>query len=88
MKIKKGFVLSKIGNDTVAVATGELSRQFAGVVVISGCGEFLWTKLGEDISRDELVAAVLDEYDVEAERAAADVDKFIARLSENKMLEE
>jgi len=87
MKIKKGFVLSKIGNDTVAVATGELSRQFAGVVVISGCGEFLWTKLTEDISRDELVAALLDEYDVEAERASADVDRFIEQLSQANILE-
>lgn len=87
MKIKKGFVLSKIGNDTVAVATGELSRQLAGVVVISGCGEFLWTKLTEDISRDELVAALLDEYDVEAERATADVDRFIEQLSQANILE-
>ncbi len=87
MKIKKGFVLSKIGNDTVAVATGELSRQFAGVVVISGCGEFLWTKLTDEISRDELIAALLDEYDVEAERAAADVDKFIEQLSQANILE-
>ena len=87
MKIKKGFILSKIGNDTVAVATGELSRQFAGVVVISGCGEFLWKKLSEEITRDELVAALLDEYDVEAERAATDVDKFIEQLSQANILE-
>ena len=87
MKIKKGFILSKVGNDTVAVATGELSRQFAGVVVIAGCGEFLWKKLAEDISRDGLVAAVLDEYDVDAERAATDVDAFIKQLSDANILE-
>ena len=88
MKIKQGFVLSQVGGNTVAVATGELSRHFAGVVVISGCGEFLWKKLSEGITRDELIAAVLEEYDVEEARASADVDKFIAQLAENKMLDE
>ncbi|MBQ9079543.1 MAG: PqqD family protein [Clostridia bacterium] len=87
MKIKNGFVLSKIGNDTVAVATGELSRNFAGVVMLGGCGAFLWEKLTEETDREALVEALLAEYDVDKERASRDVDDFIKKLSDAGILE-
>lgn len=88
MKIKQGFVLSKIGNDTVAVATGELSREFSGVVVLNGSGVFLWNRLQNDVTRDQLLAAMLDAYEVPEATAAADIDAFLAKLEQSGAIEE
>lgn len=88
MKIKQGFVLSKIGNDTVAVATGELSREFSGVVVLNGSGVFLWNQLQNDVTRDQLLAAMLDAYEVPEATAAADIDAFLAKLEQSGAIEE
>lgn len=88
MKIKQGFVLSKIGNDTVAVATGELSREFSGVVVLNGSGVFLWNQLQNDVTRDQLLAAMLEAYEVPEATAAADIDAFLAKLEQSGAIEE
>ena len=61
MKIKQGFILSKIGNDTVAIATGELSRTFSGVIMLNGTGVFLWERLQQDTTREQLVADMLEQ---------------------------
>lgn len=87
MKIKKGFVLSKIGNDTVAVATGELSHVFSGVIMLNNSGEFLWKQLESDTTRDRLLASMLETYDVSEAEAAADIDAFVARLTAAGILE-
>ncbi len=88
MKIKQGFVLSKIGNDTVAVATGELSREFSGVVVLNGSGVFLWNQLQNDVTRDQLLSAMLEAYEVPEATAAADIDAFLSKLEQSGAIEE
>lgn len=87
MKIKKGFVISKIGDDTVAVATGELSKKFSGVVFLNGSGEFLWDKLAEDTDTDKLLAAMLDKYDVDEQTARADIAAFVEKLTAAGIIE-
>lgn len=88
MRVKKEFMLTKIGNNNVAVATGKLSCEFSGVVMLNGCGTFLWSLLQSDVTREQLIAAVLDRYDVSEEQATADIDGFLAKLRENGALEE
>ena len=73
MKIKQGFILSKIGNDTVAIATGELSRTFSGVIMLNGTGVFLWERLQQDTTREQLVADMLEHYDVSRAEATEDI---------------
>ncbi len=87
MKIKKGFVLSKIGNDTVAVATGELSHDFSGVIMLNNSGVFLWNRLESGATRDELLASMLEKYDVSETEAAADIDAFVEQLTGAGILE-
>ncbi len=88
MRVNSEFVLSKIGNDNVAVATGELSRRFPGVIVLNGSGRFLWGLLQNDVTREQLISAMLEEYDVPEAQAAADIDAFLVKLRESGALEE
>lgn len=88
MKIKKGFILKELGGQYVAVATGEASRIFQGVVKLNGTGAFLWGLLEKGATRDELVNGLLAEYDVERDRAESSVSAFLEKLKTEKMLEE
>ena len=77
MKIKNGFVMEKVGGAYLAVATGERASEFKALVRLNGTGAFLWQQLSEgDKSEEELLAAVLGEYEVEEERAKADIEAF------------
>ena len=88
MKIKSGFVLEQVGTGYLAVAVGERAADFSGLVRMNGTGAFLWNLLAErDMTREELVAAVLAEYEVDEARALTDIVAFEAKLLENGILE-
>ena len=87
MKIKKGFVVRKVGGECVAVPTGEMSKNFHGMINLNGTGGFLWNFYCEEHSVDEGVAALLAEYDVEESVVRADVERFVEILLKNGFAE-
>ena len=88
MKIKKGFVLRVVGGENVVVPVGEMSKTFHGMINLNETGAFMWKFFTENHTIDEGIDALCAEYDVERERAAQDVEKFIQVLSQNNFLEE
>lgn len=87
MKIKQGFVLSKISGITVAVATGAPVAGDPYAITLSETSEFLWRLMCEDVTEDALVAALTDQYDVDENVARADVSDLISELSALGVLE-
>lgn len=87
MQIKKDFTIQKVGNSYIAVAVGETSKTFHGMVRLNETGAFLWKKMSEgDVTVDELVDALLSEYDVDRETAAHDVEQLVAQFRESGIL--
>ncbi len=84
MQIKKDFTIQKVGNSYVAVAVGESSRNFHGMIRLNETGAFLWNLMAEkNCSEDDLVDAILAEYEVDRETVAADVRRIVSNLAEN-----
>lgn len=89
MKIKEGFVVEKVGNRYLAVAVGTRADEFNSLIRMNGTGVFLWEKLTEAHRTEvELVELMLAEYDVEKERAEADVSAFCGMLRKAGLLDE
>jgi hypothetical protein len=55
-------------------------------LALKGSGPFLWDLLKEEKSKDDLVEALLIEYEVDAETAEKDVENFLETLLEWKAL--
>ncbi len=89
MKIKEGFMLSRVGSQAVVVAVGEASRGFNGLIRLNDTGEFMWEKLSgpQGITEERLAALMIDAYDVDEETAKRDTAAFIAKLNEAGLLE-
>ena len=88
MKIKSGFVLEEVGGSYIAVAVGARAKEFSGLVRLNETGAFLWERLAAaDVSREELLAAMLAEFDVPSDVALADITAFERKLAENGILE-
>lgn len=87
MKIEKEFVLREIAGDYVIIPTGKTVLEFNGLATINEVGVFLWKLLQDEISEEELVNKLLEEYDVDEETARTDVAEFIDVLVDNKVLE-
>ena len=87
MKIKNGFLLRKLGETHVVVPVGQASIDLRGMISLNATGAFLWEALGEEQTEETLTALLLDAYDVDEVRAAADVARFVQLLKDNALLQ-
>ena len=87
MKIKKGFVLRVVGGESVVVPVGEMSKTFHGMINLNETGAFLWKFFSSEHTVDEAVVALCTEYEVEEDRARADVEKFANIIQQNGFTE-
>jgi Coenzyme PQQ synthesis protein D (PqqD) len=63
-----------------------LDGRDATYLTLNGSGALLWRMLAASATRDELVGALLEAYEVEESTAAADTDAFLTNLSEQGLL--
>ncbi len=87
MKLKSGFVLKSVGENHIVVPVGAQTVDFRCMITLNETGAFLWKLLETEQTEQALVSALLEEYDVTAERAAADVAAFVANLQDGALLE-
>ena len=85
MKLKDGFLLREVAGETVVIPTGD-TMDLNMMITLNDTGRFLWERLSEDTTEEVLVQALLAEYDVDAETAAAAVAQFIAALKKHDFL--
>ena len=86
MQINKDFTIQKVGSSYVAVPVGETSKHFHGMVRLNETGAFLWKLMAEkDCTEEELVDAILSEYEIDRATAAADVHRIVEQLRENQI---
>lgn len=88
MKIASGFVRRTVGDSYMVVPVGTRTRDIPGIIALSESGALLWEKLEQGATENELVEAILAEYEVERDQAEADVKAFVAELCGKGILEE
>ena len=82
MVAKQGFVLRNVVDEHILMPTGDNIGVFGGSVVMNDVSAFIWEKLQNPMSKEDLLQAVLDEFDVEKDAAEADLDAVLAQLKE------
>ena len=87
MKIRNNFVLKKIAGSYVVVPVRTRAVDFSGIIKLTESGAFLWRILENGADREELIAKMLEEYAVDEATAAADIDRFVAKLREADLIE-
>jgi hypothetical protein len=87
MKIKDGFAKRNIAGSEIVVPVGKNCLDFNGMITLNESGGFFWDCFKNDITIDEAVDMVTAEYEVEPDRARADIEKFVQMLKDNDILE-
>jgi len=88
MRIKGKFVVRKIADEIVALPTGNDALHFSGIISLNEVGEFLFQLLGEEQDLNSMIRAVVSEYEVDEQTAAADIADFLAVMRQNDLLDE
>jgi hypothetical protein len=86
MKIDKQFILRKIAGDYVIIPTGKTALEFNGMITVNEQGAFLWQQLSGETTEEQLVDALLNEYDVDRQTAQEDVSEFLQVLQHYDIL--
>ncbi len=86
MKIKDEFILKKLtGTNVVVPAVGVVDMSF--IVTLNETACFLWEKLSQETRMEDLITALLAEYEVDRETAKKEIEKFLKKMEEKGFLE-
>lgn len=82
LKTKPGFLLRRLGDESMVIAIGEASAQFNGMIRLNETGAFYWEMLTRGTTEDQLTAATLDRYTgLDEATARRDVKEFLSTIA-------
>ena len=87
MKLKDGFITHNTGDENLLVATGEAGKSFNGIVRNNETAAFIAELLKKEITEDEIVKKILEEYDGDEKTARKDVKKLLDTFKREGFLE-
>jgi len=88
MKTKKGFNLRQVCGENVIVAEGAENIDFSSIISMNESSAYLWNSIqGKEFGKNNLVELLTQEYDVDADTAAKDVDALVAQWMKAGIIE-
>ncbi|MBR5547919.1 MAG: PqqD family peptide modification chaperone [Clostridia bacterium] len=87
MKIKDGFVLRNVVDEHIVMPTGDNIAKFEGAVVLNDVSAFVFEQLQRPVGMEDLLEAVLNEFEVDEATAKADLEALIANFEEMGLIE-
>lgn len=88
MKIKSGFAKREIAGSFIVVPVGSTSNEFNGMITLNESGSFFWDCFMKDITIDDAVKMVTNEYDVDAATAKQDIENFVKMLKKHNLIDD
>ena len=87
MKAKPGFTLRQLAGEYVLMPTDSNIGVYNGAVLLNSVSAFVWEKLQDDLAREDLLALVMDEFEVDEATAAKDLDALLDKLEELDLIQ-
>lgn len=88
MKTKKGFNLRQVCGENVIVAEGAENIDFSSIISMNESSAYLWNSIqGKGFDKNNLVELLTQEYEVDADMAAKDVEALVAQWMKAGIIE-
>ena len=88
MRIKNGFVLRRVADQYVVIATGEASKDFHGMIKLNQTGADIWNGITEGKTKEQIAEELSAIYGIEVETANKDVDALVQKMKESGFIVE
>lgn len=85
MKLKNGLILRQVAGENVVLSVGG-EVELKGMITLNDTACTLWNCLEKGAELPDLTAALLAEYDVDEETAAAHAAVFVEKMKELDIL--
>lgn len=80
MQIKKQLLKREIGGESFLVPLGKTVYESNGLYVLTELGSYIWELLPQAEGPEDILNAVLRDYDVSEKIARADIAEFLEKL--------
>ena len=88
MRIKEGFELRDVCGESVIVATGRKNIDFSKVISLNESASLIWRSVeGTDFEVEDMARVLLENYEVDAERANDDAQTLANQWKEIGLVE-
>lgn len=88
MKIRGEFITRQILDDTVVLPVGNTAIEFNNMIMFNSVSLLIWQCLEKDVSFDDILKAVTDNFEVSQKQAVADIRDFLDGLRSYNLLDE
>lgn len=87
MKTNPEFILRQVAGENMLVPCGEAAKKYNGLINMNDTAAFIWKQIDTAADMQEIVEALKEHYDVDAETAAMDVPGLIREYAILGMVE-
>ena len=88
MLINNNYKLRHISGEHLVIMKGKEGTDMTRVISLSSSAAWLWEQLeGKEFSENDAIELIMQEYDIDKDRATLDVKKWIDSLRQNNIAE-
>ncbi len=87
MKRKNNSILKEIGNKYMILPLSDHNIAIDVILYTNEVGAFIYNNLENEITKEELLARILNEYSVTEEVALADLDEFLLNMQKKGLID-
>ena len=80
MRISDQYMLRQVADEYLVIPVGAAALKVKGLIGLSESGSLLYRRLQTGCSEQELVDALLAEYDIDPETARGDTAEFLDQM--------
>ena len=88
MKINENFLLHDVAGTKVVMPIGEAAERLNGMIKLNGSGAYLFERLQNGASEEDLLVDMLKDYDIDEATARGDIHRFVTTLRQVGILED
>lgn len=84
--MKKNFLLREVAGEYLLVPLIDGETQFNSIITMNETGAFIWKRLEDNLSYNQIAEEMTREYNVTYKQAVADVQEYINYLKEKDII--
>ncbi len=88
MKLTNNYMKREIAGDVLLIPMGKMAARFNGMITLNETGAFIYACLEEGLSKEEIIAKMLAEYDSDEATVRAEAEAFLEQCIETGVAEE
>lgn len=85
MRLNPKFILREVAGETLLISLNDISAP-KQLLCLNELGRAIYALLKKSLTKEEIIAVLLNEYEIDEPTLRADVDEFLFILSEHNVL--